>query len=580
MIITDYNDSAGNTEKFKQFAELASDWFWELDKDLCYIYHSDHHDRFSSEISSLDISGVSRLVDMNRAGVIRNEQWIEHNYCLENQQPLDVVLTISKNSDEERYCHVKAEPLFDKDGVFTGYLGCGHNVTEIYRLQKSLIRASHYDDLSGLMNRRAFHELLLTSLKKAPDENDAVTDGKSTHVLALFALDNFKRINDELGHKAGDGLLVDFCTLLSEKLPSDSLARVGGDEFAVLLSGDPQVLVDQIRSMVSDVGEQTFNWRSRVLKLGVSVGVAINSADLVDPSALLSRADMACQSAKRSGSNTVEIYSDDNLLQRQTRLERSALGTIDDLLDGRELSLYLQPIVAEMHDSRPLQIEKFEVLLRIPDGDGGFVSPAVLIPVAEKYGLMSSLDEIILLQSMAWLERFQNLGSQVMFSVNLSGSTVGSPETAGQITKLITQHSVDASQLCFEVTETAAIGNMQAASEFVKCIHDLGCKFSLDDFGTGLSSFAYLAALDADFLKIDGSFIVDVFESPSKKAIVKSFNTLAHELGMKTVAEFVETDEVGAYLKTLNIDYLQGYGPGKPAPVQYWYEQIVGSLAA
>jgi len=558
-----------SSRKFRSFAQLASDWFWELDENLVYHYHSEHRQRFSRSQNFRELKGVNRLEDLRQTAVVEDDNKKEHRRALQAHEPVDVVFTVEAETGGFNYVRVKEEPLFDKQGAFVGYIGCAHDSTETYRLQHTLQHQSTHDELTGLFNRRAIMSRL-QEIFEVKSENPAAKVAPC--VLTLLDVDHFKAINDDAGHHVGDQMLIEIAACMRNSLPKDSLiARMGGDEFAVLIPEGMDTAYPQLQQLVKRLCEIEVEKGERVFRVGVSAGVAVLDQDIADPQELFQKADIACYSSKLSGRSCLQSYSPHNAFQARQNVEITLLPVIKNAVQRREIILMCQPIKAVNEDFGPV---KFEVLMRLKNAEGDLISPGEVIPIAEKFDIMPDVDLLVFEQAVSWSQRFKDAGVEVELSINLSGATLSDERKLAEIVTMLEKSGV-AERLCIEITETSAIKNLKTARQFIVECKEKGSKFSLDDFGSGLSSFAYLKELPADYLKIDGSFVSNVLEDSASQAIVKSFSTLAHELGMHTIAEFVETDEIADYLSELDIDYLQGYGVGRPEAIENWYEELV-----
>ncbi len=565
---------ADSEQKFRDFARLSSDWFWELDENLCYRYHSSHN----QPLSGIDVDkvvGTSRIIDV-RSAVTDNGQLHEHNQGLREHRYIDVVLTWSKrDGGSPVHSHIVARPLFDDDGSFTGYLGCGRDVSTQYNLKQQLEYHASHDYLTGLLNRRAFGEYLKVQLQPCQPFK---ADAKQT--LICLDLDQFKLVNDSAGHQAGDQLLREVTAILRREFGTHAIiARLGGDEFSIVVAQDAEQSMSLCNNAIAAIGRYAFIWQGRRFSIGASAGLVTIEAETTTPHELLSRADIACYSAKAAGRNQCQQYSSHSSSQRRQNEELNRLKTLVYAMDNDGVALYLQPIVHSMPSASANQPLKFEVLIRLHDEDGNLVSPAEVIPIAEKYDRMQQLDLRVIEQSIAAWERLTATGHRVALSVNLSGTTLSNETCLKQIARLIEQRQLPAGSICFEVTETAAIESIERVTRFIIDLRQLGCEFSLDDFGCGLSSFGYLKSLPVDYLKIDGSFVRNILEDKASRAIVTSFNTLSHEMGMKTVAEYVENDAIAELLGELEIDFLQGYGVGVPRDLETWITELTAPLA-
>ena len=381
-------------------------------------------------------------------------------------------------------------------------------------------------------------------------------------------------MNDSAGHQAGDQLLKELTNLITNYICENSvIARLGGDEFSAVIPCNVEATVEIAQDLIDKINQYQFHWRKRKFNVGACMGVVAIDSTSSDSSDLLSKADIACYSAKSSGRNQVQEYSSQSSFQTQQNDELNKVKLLNDAISNDHIKLYLQPIVptGNLNEERI----KFEVLLRILNGDDEVMPIADIIRIAEKYDRMHQLDLWVTGKALNAIEQMAQYGVDATLSVNLSGNTLSSASSLSQIVALVEAYQIIPGSLCFEITETAAIANIDKVKEAMRELRSLGCEFSLDDFGSGLSSFAYLQTLPVEYLKIDGSFVKSIMTDNACRAIVSSFNTLGHEMGMRTVAEFVENREIAETLTTLNIDYLQGYYVGMPRDLDEWLADYI-----
>ena len=426
-------------------------------------------------------------------------------------------------------------------------------------------QASH-DTLTGLVNRREFE----TCLGKALDK---LSDGPSQHSLMFLDLDQFKVVNDTCGHAAGDQLLKQTSALLQENLrTSGLLARLGGDEFGVLLEDCSARSATRIAERLRlAVQELRFVWNGCVFNISVSIGlVHVAEAGAIEET--LRAADMACYMAKEKGRNRVQVYhpSDSELVERVG--EMTWVQRIRNGLDEQRFCLFAQEIRA-LNSDEP-QHSHVELLLRLRDEQGVLVQPGSFMPAAERYGMMPLIDRWVVRNAFALIA--SRLGSSepvplLSCAINLSGMTFGDADFVDYVRRQFEIHQVPPEMICFEITETSAITNLPSAKRFIQALKKLGCRFSLDDFGTGMSSFSYLKHLPVDLIKIDGSFVTEMLNSKIDRAMVEMIVHLARVMGKRTVAEFVESNEILETLREIGVDYAQGYAIGKPAPFERAY---------
>lgn len=451
----------------------------------------------------------------------------------------------------------------DKRNDEFGYLSRFINkaLSSLTRRQQELSHQATHDKLTGLYNRHEFDLRLNHFLVLAKTEALHST-------LCYMDLDQFKIINDTCGHIAGDELLKQISNSLKIELrESDFIARLGGDEFGVLLQGcDEEDAIRLATKLLKVVDNFHFTWEGKIFHIGVSIGVASITKDTVSANEILSLADVACYTAKEKGRNQIHIYHpDDQELQRK-RGEMAWVSQIRNALKNDSFKLYQQIITPVKKDS-PLN-PHYEILLRIPNEDGTLISPTSFIGAAELYGLMTNIDEWLLKNCFEWMiKNKSSMNSIEQISINLSGQSLSSKKFLNIVTSLIDDVDLIHEKICFEITETNAISNYESAMKFIDTLKALGCKFALDDFGSGMSSFAYLKNLHVDYLKIDGSYVHNILNDPIDRAMVEAVNKIGHAMGIKTIAEFVEDEKILDELEKIGVDYAQGYGIAYPAPL-------------
>jgi diguanylate cyclase (GGDEF)-like protein/PAS domain S-box-containing protein len=446
----------------------------------------------------------------------------------------------------------------DKGGKITHYVSIQDDITNEYELNEKLTFQATHDILTGLINRYEFER----RTKQALENLKTV---KAEHALCFIDLDQFKVINDTCGHVAGDELLRQLGRVLQCVVrESDTLARLGGDEFGLLMEN---CTIDQSQRVADLIliaaREFQFIWDRQVFRIGLSIGlVAITDGNQVLKE-LLQQADAACYMAKDRGRDRIHIYHPDDAEMALRKGEMQWVAQINQALDQERFCLYAQPIKGisgnhEMH---------YEVLLRLLNEKGEIVSPGAFLPAAERYNLIEKLDRWVVKNTFELMARNPAFFDKIHFiSINLSGKSLTNPKFLETIFSELNRTKIQSEQICFEVTETEAISNLDAASTFISILKEVGFSFALDDFGSGLSSFGYLKTLPVDYLKIDGMFVKDIVNDPIDKAMVESINNIGHVMGMKTIAEFVENDEIKIVLEDIGVDYVQGYGVGKPEP--------------
>jgi diguanylate cyclase (GGDEF)-like protein/PAS domain S-box-containing protein len=436
------------------------------------------------------------------------------------------------------------------------------DVTQLRLITSELAYQAKHDMLTGLMNRREFEQHLQHALAGTPARTE------EPHWLCYMDLDQFKLINDTCGHLAGDELLKQMSRVLQAQIrETDRLARMGGDEFALLLSrcgtDAAAQIVERIRQAV--IGMR-FDWEDKSFNIGGSFGLVPITPDMGTLYELMSAADAACYVAKDEGRNRVHIHQgvDDAAALRTG--EMRWVQRIKQALEENRLVLYHQPITALQ--GRVYEVHA-EILVRMLGEDGGLVPPMEFIPAAERYNLMSDVDRWVVRATLDTLQA--NLlcaaPGTCTIAINLSAQSLCNDEFLPFILHELDRHAIDPCHLCFEITETCAIGNLARAMHFIATLRARGCRFALDDFGSGLSSFGYLKNLPVEYLKIDGSFVRDIEHDPMDLAMVEAINQIGHVAGMQTIAEYVENAAIRETLRRLGVDYAQGYGIARPEPL-------------
>lgn len=435
------------------------------------------------------------------------------------------------------------------------------DITEAHQLSKELSFQATHDSLTGLVNRREFENRIESALESALHD-------QQEHAICYLDLDQFKVINDTCGHVAGDELLRQIANLLRSKVRSnDTIARLGGDEFGLLMEGCPLTQSQRVAETLREAIEEfQFVWDDKRFRVGVSIGVVPineNSSSIME---VLQQADTACYAAKDMGRNRVHLFlrEDQELAKRHGEMQW--VTKIQAALEADRFRLYVQPIVPVRLTKSPY--EHYEALIRMVDPDGSEIPPGAFLPAAERYNLATRIDRWVLSSLLEWLALNRDVADRInMCSVNLSGLTLADESFLGYVIDLLEQSQVSSEKICSEITETAVISNLSQATRFISTLKELGCLFALDDFGSGLSSFAYLKSLPVDYLKIDGMFVRGIDTDPIDRALVKSINDIGKVMGKKTIAEFVESNDVFEVLAELGVDYGQGYGIGKPFPL-------------
>ncbi len=455
-----------------------------------------------------------------------------------------------------------AAPMRDRDNKIVGAVLVFHDVSDARRLAEEMTYHATHDALTGLVNRSEFDRRLQKAIESAAQHGHQ-------HALAYLDLDQFKIVNDTCGHSSGDELLRQITGLLRLGLrANDTLARLGGDEFGVLLESCPPFFALQIAENLRNIiGDFHFVWEKKTFPISVSIGLVnfgSNGPEHLEGAEILRIADAACYTAKDLGRNRIHIYLADDSAMNKRHGEMDWYTRLYSAITQNRLVLYTQNIVSltgqdHYHDH-------VEILLRLINEEGNIVPPMAFIPAAERYGLMPEIDRWVIRTAFAHIAGLEH-GTSSLFSINLSGASLNDEKTLSFIFEQLTTSGVYAENICFEITETAAIINLLNARAFIIALRSKGCKFSLDDFGSGMSSFSYLKHLPVDFLKIDGCFITDIVNDNVDAAMVDAINNIGHVMGLQTIAEFVENERILIKLREIGVDYAQGYGVGYPVPI-------------
>ncbi len=453
---------------------------------------------------------------------------------------------------------ISASGVKNQEGQTTHYIFIQEDVTREYELTAQLSFQASHDSLTGLINRHEFErrtERLLSTIQL----------NKAEHAMCYLDLDQFKVVNDTCGHIAGDELLRQLASVLQGAVRHrDTLARLGGDEFGVLIE---HCSLDHAHRVATSIKESIqdfqFSWEGQSFRVGASIGLVGITGSVSNLAELLQQADAACYMAKDLGRNRIHVYhhEDSELAQRQGEMQW--VTHIQQALETDRFLLYAQVIVG-LYDDRD---KHYELLIRMSDNEGKIVPPGAFLPSAERYNLITQLDQWVVKNALFLLAGNPLFLEQTGFiSINISGPSLADESFLNFVTKCLLDSGIDGEKICFEITETAAISNLNTAIKFISTLKGFGCRFALDDFGSGLSSFGYLKNLPVDYLKIDGMFVKDIVHDPIDRAMVKSINEIGQVMGTQTIAEFVENDIIKGILNEIGVNYAQGYGIDKPMP--------------
>jgi len=439
------------------------------------------------------------------------------------------------------------------------------DVSEIKLLTDELAYRANHDELTGLLNRNAFENRCRAAL------DDAKLRG-TTSMLCYVDVDQFKVINDTLGHIAGDELLHALAGVLRARIrENDALARLSGDEFGVLLvatkARSGRAVVDALMETARNF---RFVWNGVNYAVTISIGAAVIDASSENITRVMSLADAACFVAKDAGRDRARFADDDDELSRR-HIQMSLVGKIGQALDEERFVLHYENVI---NIAQPDQIVYRELLIRMRDDSGKLLTPSGFIQAAERYFLMSAVDRWVLRQTFNAVARLPQ--DNIIYALNLSGQSLGDDKFLDNVLAELDRSGVDPTRICFEITETAAVSRLSEAVRFINCVSDFGCRFALDDFGAGMSSFSYLKNFRVNFLKIDGSFVRTILGSRTDRRMVESINRIGHELGLKTIAEHVESDALMEPLREIGVDWAQGRSISWSEPFEDLYERRIG----
>lgn len=534
--------------------------------NIDYMNYAAEHLTGWSLDNSIDqpVKTVFRLIDLET----REPQHKLSDSCLYDSVSINKSTTALIALDgTEREIECSMSPIKTSADVTDGIIIVFHDETERRCMEHMIKHQASHDSLTGLLNRNEFTRQL----------NDHIFDARDSgriHIVCYLDLDRFKLVNDAAGHSAGDEMLTQVTRLISSCIRSgDIIARLGGDEFGLILQNCSIDSATHItKNIIDKINDYKLEWESETFSIGISIGIATIDNNTLNSTEITRQADMACYTAKDQGRNRAYVYQrKDTELARREGESRWA-SKISEALSNDMFKLYAQPICPLKNNNT--DFIHLEVLVRMIDSNGIIISPSAFIPAAERYNLMGSVDQHIITKT------FEHIASRsddnkLCYTINLSGNSLSDENLSNFIAKQIVSFSISPSRLCFEVTETAAITNLISARKLIDEIRKLGCHFALDDFGSGLSSFEYLKSLPVDYLKIDGSFVREMVTNNIDHAMVAAINQVGHIMGIKTVAEYVENEEVISKLQHLNVDFVQGYSIARPAPIEEFnYEDL------
>lgn len=563
LLVADISDRKAAEKKlrdaesrYRHLVETAHDLVWSMDlharwtylnKAAKFIYGHDPSEMVARPVRDFQLDEYSEQDFAAFKEILKGKELVQYETA-----------HVDKNGNVHDLSF-NAKAFRDADGRVIGITGTARDITEQKAFERQLAYQAQHDALTGLANRRQFHEEL---------ERVVARVGRSAASCALLYidLDQFKYINDTLGHAAGDRLLIEFARLLKAHLrESDLLARFGGDEFTVLLYNlDAEAALRVAENLRSKMDNHRFLEQGHVYNIGCSIGVAMIDSSVQTVDECMAHADLACHLAKTQGRNCVYVYRPEDTSKTGMEADIGWAARVKDTLERDRMELMLQPIVS----LADCTVRDYEVLARMLCDDGQVILPGGFMPAAERFGLSVSIDRWMVDRAITELADLHERGEAVRFAINLSPRALEDQSLLSLIQRRLDETQVSPLALTFEITETAAIGNLSAAIEFISALKAIGCQFALDDFGSGFSSFTYLKHLPVDKIKIDGSFVQNMATSSVDQAMVQSMVQVAHALNKLVVAEFVENQETVELLRGFGVDYAQGYHLGKPVTLQ------------
>lgn len=550
-------------ERYRNLVVTAHDLVWSMDTEghWTYLNNATRH-IYGYETEELLYKHVS-LMQSSQSKEADNAAF---QSVIQGNELLGYETIHLDKEGRSRYISFNALPHKGSDGVVKYITGTARDITEQKAFESELTYQAHHDKLTGLYNRTFFQqelEHLITRLARSAEEC----------ALLYIDLDQFKYVNDTLGHAAGDSLLVEVSQLLKDKLrEGDLLARFGGDEFTILLYNIDRQNIDIVAHNLLGFFEG-YRFFSKNQTFNITCSIGVTHLDNLTPTAesALSHADIACNIAKTQGRNCFHVYDPANKQLDGMAEDMGWASRVKNAYENDHFSLVYQPIVS-ISDGK---VEDYEVLLRMNLDDGQKILPGGFIPAAERFGLINNVDRWSVRKAMLALVQIHETRPNIRFAINLSGRAFEDSELLPMIQGILDNTGLDPTALTFEITETAAIANLSAATTFIYNLKDMGCQFALDDFGTGFCSFAYLKNLPVDKLKIDGSFVQSLDKQKVDRAMVQSMNQIAHALGKQTIAEYVENEKILKLLSEYGVDYAQGHYLGKPAETIETFSTII-----
>ncbi len=545
-------------ERFKHFAEAAADWLWETDAGLSIVYLSPKLQE-KSGVSPERVLGQT-LIDLTTYWNKDLTGWNQFKRDLDARQPFrDFEFPLIKIDGSFCIMRISGTPFPDMEGKFAGYRGTGKDVTHEHKLNQKLAYQANRDPLTKLLNRDAFEKRVKQAVEGAKEQG-------TEHAMFYIDLDQFKIVNDTVGHTAGDELLRQIANLFRRRTRShDALARLGGDEFAMLLwNRSLENATDIANRIVDDVRGFRFDWHESAFNVSASIGLTAITRDSRDFGEVIRQSDVACYMAKEQGRNRAFVYdrNDDAVLKHDSSMSR-ATEFVSALDEGR-FRLYCQPVMRiEGTAASPIM---YEILLRLMDKQNNIVYPKDFISSAERYGLMPTIDRWVIERTLRVVGPRIDLLSAAGLALNVSGTSLNDARFIEFLHRQLDSASIPAERVYFEITEASAICYSSEAQTFMESLKERGCRFILDDFGSGISAYRNMKSLPVDFLKIDGDFVRKMDKDPIDEAMVEAIHRVGELMGIETIAECAESEATVNRLRDMGIKYAQGNALEPPKP--------------
>jgi diguanylate cyclase (GGDEF)-like protein/PAS domain S-box-containing protein len=561
-----YNDLLKERELLEQIIEFSPECIKSVDQNGTLTEMNAAGLNIIEADTAADVCGQS-VYDL--IAPEDRQKFIDFNQRIFSGSPEIISFNLIGLKGTHKVVESHAVPIFNEHNEVINHLAITRDITEASLLTKQLKHQATHDSLTGMVNRIEFKRRLEAALSQAKTL-------KQTHTLLFIDLDQFKIINDTCGHMAGDRLLIELAQLMKSAInPSDSAARIGGDEFAILISectpDEAQPVAEHIRHTIE---KHVFSWDEHFFRVSVSIGLVSVNNTYQNIDSLLRDADIACFMAKDAGRNRIQQYQPDNEDFSRQHDDMQWVARIHEAIENKHFVLFIQTIESLSGRSDK---KRYEILLRYTDEQQNTLPPGVFLPISERFGISPLIDQFVITSTINFLNESPDLLLEIeSLSINLSGLSLADEKFLSFAVDAFSTNMHIAKKVCFEITETAAINNLNNAKLFIEQLKALGCLFSLDDFGSGLSSFSYLKSFPVDYIKIDGAFVRDILDNPIDLAIVRSINDIAKLMGKKTIAEFVENDKIKTQLQLMGVDYAQGYGIDKPFPI----EKLISDLEA